>query len=84
MHFCLKLRFGKEIADIACAILSNSIKQSANVVALDSRAFMALFAGFRTIFNCSTSYQNCRSWIIALILTALTKISGCSLRIFIK
>ncbi|POG58673.1 kinase-like domain-containing protein [Rhizophagus irregularis DAOM 181602=DAOM 197198] len=43
MHFCLKLRFGKKIANITCAILSNSIKQSANVVALDSRVFMELW-----------------------------------------
>jgi hypothetical protein len=60
VHFCLKLRFEKEIAEIAYAILSNSIKQSANVVVLDSRTFTAFLAGFKTIFNCSTSFQNWR------------------------
>jgi hypothetical protein len=60
VHFCLKLRFEKEIAEIACTILSNSIKQLANVVGLDLKAFTAFLAGFKTIFNCLTSFQNWR------------------------
>jgi hypothetical protein len=50
----------KEICDIARAILINSKKQSANVVVSNSRAVIALFAGFKMFFNCSTSCQNCR------------------------
>jgi hypothetical protein len=61
IHLLLKSPFWRGICDIAHAILINSTKQSAIVVVVNSRFFMAFFTGFKTVFNSSTSHQNCQS-----------------------